>query len=325
MSTTTPEPTLITTFKAADPPFDDTDADIVLRSSDNVDFYVHKWPLSRASSVFKDMFSIPSSYDSFNADNVKDGLPVVRVTEDRQTLDIVLRLCYPRDQQTLTLDVPSIRQLLPALEKYEMLKDMTGILKPMMLAAAKTDSRAMYAIACRYQMLKLANRIAVLSRRLLSDVSFPSTIDFFSKGDLQSISGHHLCQFLMFHQQSSSAASRAVRSDWSVFAMFSRSVSQNPPCYCSQVDFATTKGAFHGPEWLLTYCKQCEENLRSRPHCEVVMEKELITDMCVAAAQCDACRPRARRIHTFCKKMMGGVRRALESVPLPFPEAESKE
>ncbi|ETW80406.1 hypothetical protein HETIRDRAFT_101564 [Heterobasidion irregulare TC 32-1] len=172
--------TPIHTFEVADPPFDDTDADIVLRSSDDVDFYVHKWPLSRASSVFEDMFSIPSPNAPSNADDLKDGLPVVRVAEDYQTLDIVLRLCYPRDQQTLTLDVPSIRQLLPALEKYEMLKDMTEILEPMMLAAAETDSRAMYAIACRYQMLKLANRIAVLSRRLLSDASSPSTIGFFT-------------------------------------------------------------------------------------------------------------------------------------------------
>ena len=241
MLTATPDPTPTSTFKVADPPFDDTDADIILRSSDNVDFYVHKWPLSRASSTLKDMFSIPSTYDSFDADNVKDGLPVVCVTEDRQTLDIVLRLCYPRYQRILVPDVPCIRQLLPALDKYEMLKNLTDILEPMMLTAAETDFYAMYAIACRYQMLNLANRITLLSLKLRSKAR--NKTNFFSKGDLQSITGHHLCQFLLFHTQCSSAASRAVRSSWSVHEIPGAfDTDRNPACCCRTTTFVTSSG-----------------------------------------------------------------------------------
>ncbi|KAI0255963.1 hypothetical protein BJV78DRAFT_1113987, partial [Lactifluus subvellereus] len=40
-------------------PFDDADADIILRSSDQVNFHVYKVILSVASPFFKDMFSLP--------------------------------------------------------------------------------------------------------------------------------------------------------------------------------------------------------------------------------------------------------------------------
>ncbi|KAI0272559.1 hypothetical protein BC834DRAFT_857294 [Gloeopeniophorella convolvens] len=37
------------------PPFDDADADIILRSTDNVDFRVYSVILSKASAVFRDL------------------------------------------------------------------------------------------------------------------------------------------------------------------------------------------------------------------------------------------------------------------------------
>lgn len=43
----------------ASPPFDDPEADIILRSSDNVDFHVYKFLLSLVSPVFKSMFALP--------------------------------------------------------------------------------------------------------------------------------------------------------------------------------------------------------------------------------------------------------------------------
>ncbi|KIL69183.1 hypothetical protein M378DRAFT_7888 [Amanita muscaria Koide BX008] len=67
------------------------DADIILRSSDNVDFYVIGAFLRYVSLVFKHMFA---SSESDN-DEKKDNLPVVPVAEDSETLCLLLDIIYP--------------------------------------------------------------------------------------------------------------------------------------------------------------------------------------------------------------------------------------
>ena len=76
-------------------PFDHAKADIILRSSDNVDFRVFKLFLSLASPFFETLFDIPQPAEEVGDQEVKDGLAVVCVTEDSKTLDALLRFCYP--------------------------------------------------------------------------------------------------------------------------------------------------------------------------------------------------------------------------------------
>ncbi|KAI5988235.1 hypothetical protein F5J12DRAFT_786925 [Pisolithus orientalis] len=59
-------------------PFDDPNAEVILRSSDNVHFRVFKGSLALASPVFKDMFTLGAS-----------------VHETGTVLDMLLRLIYP--------------------------------------------------------------------------------------------------------------------------------------------------------------------------------------------------------------------------------------
>ncbi|KZP05265.1 hypothetical protein FIBSPDRAFT_680381, partial [Athelia psychrophila] len=58
--------------------FDDHKADVILRSSNNVDFRCYKVLLSFASTFFDGMFSLPqpNGADS-DGDAMKDGLHVV--------------------------------------------------------------------------------------------------------------------------------------------------------------------------------------------------------------------------------------------------------
>ena len=81
------------TYAAA--PFDHAKADIILRSSDHVDFRVFKLFLSLASPFFETLFDIPQPTEDVGDQEVKDGLAVIRVTEDSKTLDALLRFCYP--------------------------------------------------------------------------------------------------------------------------------------------------------------------------------------------------------------------------------------
>ena len=80
----------------SDPPLeplclDIPDADIILRSSDQVNFRVHKSLLALSSSFFKAMLSLPQPPDR----EVVDGLPVVSLSEDAGLLNSLVSLLYP--------------------------------------------------------------------------------------------------------------------------------------------------------------------------------------------------------------------------------------
>jgi BTB/POZ domain len=73
------------------PTFDVPDANIIIRSSDLVDFRVHKSVLAMASPFFKDLLSLPQPSDSESF----DGLHVIRLPEDSELLGSLVSMLYP--------------------------------------------------------------------------------------------------------------------------------------------------------------------------------------------------------------------------------------
>jgi hypothetical protein len=128
---------------------DMSDADIVIQSCDLINFRVHKLVLSLSSPFFRDMLSLPQPPD----DEVVDGLPVVRLSEDAEALNSLLTLLYP---------IPSVIPdsydkylvLLATLQKYDMVGIQSRIRKEIQNrqfpAATETAPFREYAIAsCR--------------------------------------------------------------------------------------------------------------------------------------------------------------------------------
>ena len=72
-------------------PFDVPDANLIIRSSDLVDFRVHKSVLAMASPFFKDLLSLPQPSDS----EIVDGLPVVQLPESSELLNSLISILYP--------------------------------------------------------------------------------------------------------------------------------------------------------------------------------------------------------------------------------------
>jgi len=73
-------------------PFDDVpDANLIIRSSDLIDFRVHKPVLAMASPFFKVLLSLPQPSDSPSI----DGLPVVQLYEDSELLNTLVSMLYP--------------------------------------------------------------------------------------------------------------------------------------------------------------------------------------------------------------------------------------
>jgi hypothetical protein len=110
----------VSTYAAS--PFDHAKADVILRSSDNINFRIFRLFLSIASPFFETLFDIPQPPEGEDSQEVKDGLAVIPVSEDSKTLDALLRFCYPC---TLAED-PNLEELkdivnvLEAAKKYSL-------------------------------------------------------------------------------------------------------------------------------------------------------------------------------------------------------------
>jgi hypothetical protein len=76
-----------------DPPkaFNVPDANLIIRSSDLVDFRVHKSILAMVSPLFQHRLSLPQPFDS----EAVDGLPVVQFPEGSELLNSLISLLYP--------------------------------------------------------------------------------------------------------------------------------------------------------------------------------------------------------------------------------------
>jgi BTB/POZ domain len=113
--------------------FDVPDANLIIRSSDLVNFRVHKPVLAMASPVFKDLLSLPQPPDGESV----DGLPVVQLSEDSDLLKTLVSMLYPLHPvipksyekvlyslATFSAAVPNpcykVLYLLAACQKYEM-------------------------------------------------------------------------------------------------------------------------------------------------------------------------------------------------------------
>ena len=72
-------------------PFDVSDTNLIIRSSDNVDYRVHKTVLAMASPFFKDLLSLPPPPQT----EVVGGLRVVQLSENSELLNTLISILYP--------------------------------------------------------------------------------------------------------------------------------------------------------------------------------------------------------------------------------------
>ncbi|KAF8986377.1 hypothetical protein BDQ17DRAFT_1492878 [Cyathus striatus] len=123
-------------------PFDNENgADLIIRSSDNVQFYVHKLILSLASSFFRDMFSLPQNGDH------NGSLSMLEMSEASSTVDKILRLCYPVHDPVINEWVPAVG-ILQAVIKYQM-DEAISIMTERFKLFIPLSPGGVYGFACR--------------------------------------------------------------------------------------------------------------------------------------------------------------------------------
>ncbi|KAH9946495.1 hypothetical protein B0H21DRAFT_822684 [Amylocystis lapponica] len=148
-------------------PFVKPTADIILRSSDNVDFRVHKLILSEASPVFESMFSLPRPTESSDSeDAVVDGLAVVPFGEASRVLGHLLRICYPMPDPGLDT-LGDVEPVIEAALKYDIKAALHMARKRLVDPRFLEESLyGVYAIAWRQELGPEINLIARMSLKV---------------------------------------------------------------------------------------------------------------------------------------------------------------
>ncbi|KAJ7459705.1 hypothetical protein FB451DRAFT_982292, partial [Mycena latifolia] len=148
-------------------PFDDTAADVIIQSSDNVRFYVYKLILSLASPIFADMFALPQPQQKNDIDHDRDPHPVVRVSESSEVLHRLLSFCDPRCTPTWG-SIEDIPMMLEVADKYCLDKMTRHLGNILMLATPYIEKEPMkiFAVAVRYHLPDVARLAAKFTLQL---------------------------------------------------------------------------------------------------------------------------------------------------------------
>lgn len=94
-----------------------TDSDLILRTSDNILFRVHKARLA-GSDVFRDMFEIGSQYHQEQEEVAE--IPTIALAEDAQTMENVLPFFYGEYPDVDSLPFDQVLQAFQTAIKYSM-------------------------------------------------------------------------------------------------------------------------------------------------------------------------------------------------------------
>ena len=301
-------------------PFDHAKADIILRSSDNIDFRVFKLFLSLASPFFETLFDIPQPAEEVGDQEVKDGLAVVRVTEDSKTLDALLRFCYP----CTLADDPKIEVLqdaadiLEAARKYSLdvieTKARQAIVNPKIIEA---ESLRCFAIAHRG---RLREETLLAAKYTLSQPLIPSwfqEVELITATDLLSLLTYHKkcadaayalrldLSWITSHYGSSQACTWLSGQYWQARHQSYKGYDEDYDdygnrlnvggnyvnCGCPRPQMARYRIFNVAPQWWEDFMEETFTTLRDKPCLESVKSSAEKAVQTVKARNCQACSP----------------------------------
>ncbi|KAF9240599.1 hypothetical protein BU15DRAFT_73830 [Melanogaster broomeanus] len=172
-------------------PFDNIDADVILRSSDNVDFRVFKIILSLTSPVFKDMFTLPQP------DNQSPTSPSA----------------IPVSESSTKPTFNSFREawsVVDAAVKYDMSPVMQHLKDVIASCYLESSPLALYALCCHFGWKELAECAARQTLKI-KELGRPSL--YVEEMEYMTGGAHH--RLLAFHLACGVAAERVGKSvEW---------------------------------------------------------------------------------------------------------------
>ena len=167
--------------------FTTDDGDIVLRAgtepNSKHDFRVHKFILSLASPVFKDMFTFPQPSDQTL--NEHPNIPIVDIPDSPEVLDTILRYIYPGAELPKITKISILSALFSAVDKYN-IPSMSPVLKESLKTFLPDDPFGVYIIACRFGFAEEKKQAAKLTKpgSFLHPPGNTETVQLISSTDL---------------------------------------------------------------------------------------------------------------------------------------------
>jgi len=293
------------------PPFDDTDADIILRSSDRVDFMVYKVILSKASPVFKIMFSLPRPL----TDTPQESLPIINLAENSKALAALLSVIYPHT--TLGPDEPlSLNDLIAALDmakKYAIATASRRLLINFKGSKAINDSPLGAFCAAYSRGLGEAAQIAARA-------SLKYRLNLDNIGDaLEYTNGPALHRLWKFHRACSAAAVRAISGvnfTWIPPAPIAWWSATSTMCNCKpryQYTLGAQKSSWVANSSWGGYLDRARNTLREHP-CSGAITNQAILRPSYQASMCDGCRQLICGLPEFSRYLGEEINRVVSNV-----------
>jgi len=290
------------------PPFDDLDADIILRSCDKVDFLVYKAILSKASPVFKSMFSLPQP----GTDIKQDSRFVIDAAENSKVLAALLSAIYP---DILGMADPlSLNDLISTLataDKYDMATASRRLLVEFTNSKAFRDGPLEAFCAAHSRELGDAARIAAkesLKLRLtLNDIG----------AKLPFTNGPALYALWKYHRACSAAAIKATgcNFEWITKAQIVSSCRAYKSCSCNsyRIVVGPDRASFTVNLPWRNYLDRASDALRMHPCSEAVTQAEILKPS-YEAEMCDRCRMEICNLSEFSRHLGEKVERLVSKV-----------
>jgi BTB/POZ domain len=170
-----------------------SNADVILRSINLVNFRVHKSVLATSSPFFDDMFTLSQPH---NTETI-DGLPVVDLSEDAETLNSLMSMLYP-----VSPEIPKtnddILALLATSQKFDMAFVQSSIRAQVkhkgLLSPKGAEAFRVYALACQKKLIPEMTTAAYLT------MGYPFTFEYLGEA-LRSFEGWALRDLASFRQR----------------------------------------------------------------------------------------------------------------------------
>jgi hypothetical protein len=181
---------LLETTPDSHPLFQDDGADIILRSSDDIDFHFYKSILSLVSTVFSDMFALSKSSSAVAAEDR------VTMAEDSKSLALILTWCHPKLMGLCKVDdLEEVTSVLLSAEKYVMDPIREHIQYTLMNSQKELglDPVRIYYIAYRF---KFEGRARLAAQRTLAQHGLTL---YKACPEMELISGLALSRLLQYH------------------------------------------------------------------------------------------------------------------------------
>ena len=308
----------------ASAPFDNRNADVILRSSDKeqVDFRTFKLLLSLSSSFFSEILTLPQpASDAYEAPSLytdefvdASDAPVIQMAEDAQTLRLLLGLCLPISvaPPPRFASLHEMHKVIEAACKFEMEGVLSYLRSEIVLPRfIEAQPLRVFAIAYRYGWDAAARQAARYTLRHPIDVGLAFV------PELEFISGATLCRLQEYHRICGEVASSR--------ALIQPALAEYTDSWtwisCMKCPAAwTPSNCVPTRKWWVEWIKDVADELRVKPWGESVRKWDALERALTTAALCSNCGHKAREdLEAFSLMLSAGVDKEIAGVKLLCP------